>query len=42
MAANRNNYGAFTTGLRRLVVAVKENAALLPDVAPSSERPSDA
>ncbi len=32
MTPNIRNYGAFTTGLRRLVVAVKENAAVLPDV----------
>jgi len=30
--ADIRNYGAFTTSLRRLVVAVKENAATLPDV----------
>jgi len=32
MTPNIKNYPAFITGLRRLAVAVKENAALLPDV----------
>lgn len=32
MTPNIRNFAAFVTGLRRLVVAVKENAALLPDV----------
>ena len=32
MAPSIKNYGAFTTSLRRLVVAVKDNAAVLPDV----------
>jgi len=32
MTPNIRNFAAFITGLRRLAVAVKENAAVLPDV----------